>query len=107
MNTPLTEMIFPPRLNSTLRDLRDAEWAHLVDQIESLEPADKNRMAFELLIVRWTGCFNCQADSFRAMQGCAQCAAQAVKRYRGTNAELQTLFSEATNEVETHLKKKG
>jgi hypothetical protein len=97
-------MIFPPRLNATLRDLRDNEWAQLIDQIESLDPTHKKKLAFELLIARWTGCFNCQTDSFRAMQGCAQCASQAVRRYRGSRVELQSLFSEATREVEAFLK---
>jgi hypothetical protein len=105
MNTPITEMIFPPRLIPSLRDLRDADWAQLVDQVGALEPAHIDRLAFELLIVRWSGCFNCQADSFRAMQGCAQCAAQAVRRYRGSNTELQSIFSETTHDVEAHLNK--
>jgi hypothetical protein len=107
MNVPITEMIFPPRLMPTLRDLRDQDWAKIVDRVGALESTYTDRLAFELLIVRWTGCFNCQADSFRAMQGCAQCAAQAVRRYRGSGPELQALFSEAARDVEAHLKKKA
>jgi hypothetical protein len=106
MNTPITEMIFPPRLIPTLRDLRDAGWVELVDRVGELEATHLDRLAFELMIVRWTGCFNCQADSFRAMQGCAQCAAQAVRRFRGSNTELQTLFLEAVRDVESHLNQK-
>lgn len=106
MDTLLTDMVFPPRLNSTLRDLRDGGWAQLVDRVESLEPTHSHRLAFELVIARWAGCYNCQSDSFRAMQGCALCASQAVKRYRGSNTELQSLFSDAASEVELHLKNK-
>ena len=103
MDTLLTDMVFPPRLNSSLRDLRDAGWAQLVDHIESLEPTHIQRLAFELLITRWAGCYNCQADSFRAMQGCAVCASQAVKRYRGSSDELHSMFSDAASEVARHL----
>lgn len=99
-------MIFPPRLIPSLRDLRDEDWAQLVDRIAGLEPTHLDRLAFELLIVRWTGCFNCQADSFRAMQGCAQCASQAVRRYHGSYTELQSLFTGTAHDVEEHLNEK-
>lgn len=107
MDTPTTELIFPPRLMSSLRDLRDPTWSLLVDRVDSLGPTHVERLAFELLIVRWSGCVNCQADSFRAMQGCTQCASQAIRRYRGSNADLMTLFSEAVSEIEALLTKKG
>jgi hypothetical protein len=107
MNTPATEMIFPPRLISSLRDLRDSDWAQLVDQITVLDPEHIDRITFESLVVRWSGCVNCQADSFRAMQGCAQCAAQAVRRFRGSQADLKRLFTEAVREIEAYLKKTG
>jgi hypothetical protein len=107
MNNPTTELIFPPRLISSLRDLRDSDWAQLIDQVGALEPDHFNRMAFELLVVRWSGCVNCQADSFRAMQGCSLCAAQAVRRYRGSPADLQRLLHEAVREIEAYLDEKA
>jgi hypothetical protein len=107
MNNPNTELIFPPRLISALRDLRDSGWAQLIDQVVALESNHFDRMAFELLVVRWSGCVNCQADSFRAMQGCSQCAAQAVRRYRGSPADLQSLFHEAVHEIEAYLNEKA
>jgi hypothetical protein len=107
MNTPATELVFPPKLVSSLRDLRDADWMQLVDRISTLEPTHVDRMAFELMIVRWSGCINCQADSFRAMQGCTQCAAQAVRRYRGNTSDLLHLFAETVREVEEFLVKLG
>lgn len=99
MNTPATELVFPPRLIPSLRDLRDPEWAQLVDRINTLEPSHLDRVAFELMIIRWSGCINCQADSFRAMQGCIQCAAQAVRRYRGSKTDFQNIFTETIYEV--------
>jgi hypothetical protein len=106
MNIPTTEFIFPPRLIPSLRDLRDSDWAQLVDQVVMLDPSHFNRVAFEMLVVRWSGCINCQADSFRAMQGCMQCASQAVRRYRGSYPELQRLLAEAVQEIEAYLNKK-
>jgi hypothetical protein len=103
MNTPSTELIFPPRLIPTLRDIRDTHWAQLIDQINACDSYHIDRIAFELLVVRWCGCINCQADSFRAMQGCMQCAAQAVRRYKGSSSDLQTLFSETILEIQDHL----
>lgn len=96
-------MIFPPRLTPGLRDLRDSAWAQIVDRVAMLDTADSERIAFELLVVRWSGCVNCQADSFRAMQGCALCAAQAIRRYRGNNSDLQRLFTEAAQEIEAFI----
>jgi len=107
MNNPTTELIFPPRFLLGLRDLRDPDWAQLVDQVEAGEPGHIHRMAIELLMVRWSGCVNCQADSFRAMQGCTQCATQAVRRYRGSPADLQRLFTEAVREIEKYLHEKA
>jgi hypothetical protein len=107
MNNPTTELIFPPRLISGLRDLRDSDWAQLIDQVVALEPNHFDRMAFELIVVRWSGCVNCQADSFRAMQGCSQCATQALRRYRGSPDDLQRLFHEAVREIEAYLNEKA
>ena len=106
MNTPTTELIFPPRLIPSLRDLRNSTWAQLIDQVGALEPYHIDRMAFELLVVRWSGCVNCQADSFRAIQGCTLCASQAVRRYRGNDSDLQRLYNEAKVEIDAHIIKK-
>jgi len=100
---PSTEFIFPPRLFPSLRDLRDEDWAQYIDHIEPLEPYDTERIALEWVVVHWSGCVNCQADSFRAMQGCIQCMSQAVRRFRGDNAEFQGLIDEAKREIEKYL----
>ena len=102
MVTSNTELIFPPKLIPSLRDFRDTSWAQLVDRIGGLERSHPERLAFELLIVRWCGCINCQADSFRAMQGCFLCASQAVRRYRGTSSDLKELFEETVREIKAY-----
>jgi hypothetical protein len=107
MNTPTTELIFPPKLIPSLRDIRDQTWSQLVDRIGLMDIDDIDRLAFELLVVRWSGCTNCQADSYRAMQGCTQCAIQSVRRFRGSNTELQRLLSEAKREIRIFLSRKS
>jgi len=90
-----------------LRDLRDEDWAQYIDNIAPLESNNTERIALELVVVRWSGCVNCQADSFRAMQGCIQCMSQAVRRYRGGNTEFKRLIAEAKREIDKYLAKKG
>jgi hypothetical protein len=107
MNNPTTELVFPPRLISTLRELRDQQWAEFIDHILTLEPNHIERVALELLIARWSGCANCQSDSFRAMQGCLSCASQAVRRFRGNDKDLRYLFSEGIYEIEAYINKIG
>lgn len=106
MNTSATEIILSPRCFPFLRDLADDTWAQLVDQVNMLEPYHTQRLAFELLIVHWCGCVNCQADSYRAMQGCVQCAIQAVRRMRNTQTDLLVLFTDAMSEIETYMENK-
>lgn len=107
MNSQTTELIFPPRLIPSLRDIRDPEWARLVDRVIAQAPSHIDRLAFELLVVRWSGCVNCQSDSFRAMQGCTLCASQAVRRYRGSAADLQRILTEAAQEIFAYLSEKA
>jgi hypothetical protein len=105
MTTPATELVFPPKLIPGLRDLRDKSWAELVDRIETLDPYHLERLGFELMIVRWSGCINCQADSFRAMQGCALCATQAVRRYRGDESDIRDMLDVTIQEIKEYLAK--
>ena len=101
-----TELLYPMRVTPSLRNIRDAEWAELIDSI-TLEPADlTQQLAFTLMMVKIDGCINCNTDSFRAMRGCSQCAKQNIKRFRGDDLELVNQFSQAKNEVERFLKKR-
>ncbi len=103
MYNPDTELLFPPRLLPQVRRLRSDTWRGLVDSVERHPPAAPERVAFELLMVRLHGCINCQADSYRAMQGCTQCALQTVKRFRNTDEELTRQYEEALQEVNRYL----
>ena len=52
-------------------------------------------------------CSTCNSDSFRAMNGCSVCARQSLKRFRGTDQELLSMYHEAKNEVEEFIQKNG
>ena len=100
-----TDLLFPPRVIPDLRQVRSATWRQLVAKVASTKESSVERMAFILMMVRLDGCASCNADSFRAMNGCTSCAKQALKRFRGTDAELIKLFEEAKTEVARHLEK--
>jgi hypothetical protein len=102
-----TDLLFPPRVISFLRNLRGEGWRGLVDRVVELEPTDVDRMAFVLMMVRLGSCTTCHADSFRALRGCTQCALQTIRRYRGTDQELLNLFNDARQEMERYLGKGG
>jgi hypothetical protein len=94
-----TELLFPPRLISSLQSLRGEEWSVLVDSVARAEPVSQDRLAFVLMMVRLAGCGSCNADSYRAMRGCTQCARQAIARFRGGDADLLKLFNAARREI--------
>jgi hypothetical protein len=52
------------------------------------------------MMIQLDGCMTCNADSFRAMRGCTQCANQTVRRFRGTDKELQRMFDKARKDIE-------
>ncbi len=98
-----TDLLFPPRVIPMIRNLRGDSWRDLIDHIMEREPADPDRLAFVLLMIRMMGCTSCQADSFRALRGCTQCACQTVRRYRGSDSDLMRMFSEARQEIDEYM----
>jgi hypothetical protein len=100
-----TDMLFPPRVIPSLRNLRGEAWRSLIDRVLELEPMDVERLAFVLMMIRLGNCTTCHADSFRALRGCTQCALQTIRRYRGTDQELLNLFADARQEIERYMGK--
>ena len=98
-----TELLFPSRIISELRDQRGVYWQKLVDRILDQEPTSIDRLAFVLMIARLDGCTTCNADSFRAMRGCTQCALQNVRRFRGNDRELVKMFNKARKDIEPYI----
>jgi hypothetical protein len=98
-----TEMLFPMRVVPSLGDLRGVTWKRLVARISELEEDNSDALAFGLMMIRLSGCLNCQADSFRALRGCTACARQAILRYRGNDQELIRIYEKARKEIQTYL----
>jgi hypothetical protein len=98
-----TELLFPPRIIPSLRDMRGPVWSELIDQVECLDTKSPGYIAFVLMMVRLSGCIPCNADSFRAMRGCTQCARQTIRRTRGTDKDLVEQFQQIQNEVADYL----
>lgn len=102
-----TEVLFPSRVIPSLRGLNGEAWKHLVDHVTAPEATPAERHAFVLMMVRACGCVGCNADSFRAMRGCSQCARQTVRRFRGDEQELMDQYRQVVKEVEAFLQKTG
>lgn len=100
-----TEVLFPSRVIPTLRSLQGDEWHRLIDHILLDETPQTERNAFVLMMVRMCGCVGCNADSFRAMRGCTQCARQTVRRFRGGDPEIVEQYRQVMKEVESYLQK--
>jgi hypothetical protein len=100
------ELIFPSRVIPALKEERDGKaWGKLVDRVSQLDPHDPEHLAFVLMMIKINSCTSCHADSFRAMRGCTACAQQNVKRYRGSDADLEKAYDKAKKEIETKFLK--
>jgi hypothetical protein len=106
MYNPDTDLLFPPHAIASLHDVRDTGWQELVRGVLNAGSTSAEQTAFILMMVRLNGCATCNADSYRAMQGCPACARQALKRFRGTDNELSLLYQSAKAEVEEYLQVK-
>jgi hypothetical protein len=98
-----TELLYPMRVTPALRNIRNDNWATLIDSVTSKDAGISDQLAFTLMMVRLDGCVNCNTDSFRAMRGCTQCAKQNIKRYHGDDQELVEQYKQAKIEVERYL----
>jgi len=101
-----TELLFPLRVIPTLRMARGGEWCDLVDSLKNVDEVTVDHLGFTLMMVRLSGCAACNADSFRAMRGCTQCARQSIRRFKGSDGELLALYRQSCREVSGYLKVK-
>jgi hypothetical protein len=99
------EMLFPMRVVPSLCDLRGVAWKRLVGRVANLEEDHPDALAFGLMMIRLSGCLNCQADSFRALRGCTACSRQAILRCRGSDHELVRQYEKAKKEIHTYLER--
>ncbi len=100
---PKAELLFPPRLISSLRDLRGPEWAALVDYAAKLPETDPSSLAFTLMMIRLDGCVKCHEGSFKYMRGCQLCASQTVVQFKGSDADLVNMYTKARRDIDAYL----
>ncbi len=102
-----TELLFPMRIIPTLSTMRSQEWQQLITELTA-NPADKiGHLAFVLMMVKLGGCLGCNADSYRAMRGCTQCAKQTIRRFRGSDKDLIEQFNQSRREMTVYLSKRN
>ncbi len=97
------DLLFPPRVIASLRDLRGDTWQTLVDSTLSQTPGDRDQLSFVLMMARLAGCMTCHSGSHRALRGCESCAQQAIRRFSGSDQELVKLFKQASRDVQHYL----
>lgn len=96
-------ILFPNEAIAALERVRGPEWTVLVRHVEALAEEHPAKVAFVLMMVRLNGCLVCETDSFRAMQGCQNCALQTITRFKGDDKKLLNRYHEARDEVDAYL----
>lgn len=104
---PKAEILFPPKLIPTLKNLRGPEWARLVEEVSRLPEAHPDALAFCLMMIELDGCLNCYAGSYKFMRGCAACARQTISQYKGGDADLVQHFRRAQGQIRAYLEGKA
>lgn len=100
LHQPDTDLLFPPRVIASLRNLRGPEWQQLIDHLgQFTDETHPDILAFSLMMIRHNSCLTCQPHSYRAMRGCTTCAHQLVLRFKGTDLELVKRWEEARDEI--------
>jgi hypothetical protein len=99
---PKADILFPPRLIASLRNLRGPEWAALVDQVTMLPETAPETLAFSLMMIRLDGCVKCHEGSFKYMRGCQVCATQTVVQFKGTDADMLVLYQKARRDIDAY-----
>ncbi len=100
---PESEILFPPRCITQLRDLRGPEWAELTDRVAALPDGHEDVLGFSLVMIRLASCLTCDLDSYRASLGCCTCARRTVAGFKGSDKEIIRMFEQAREEVRAYL----
>jgi hypothetical protein len=83
--------------------MRGPEWQKLVCRIADLPDTDRDSLAFALMMIKLTGCLNCDLDSYKASLGCCTCAKRAINAFKGSDKVLMRKFVEAQAELDEYL----
>jgi len=94
------DLLFPYHAIPSLRRLRGSKWQQLVERVLTLPENHEETIALMMTMIRLNGCMSCETDSYRAMRGCAACALQTLRRYKGSDEEILDLFHDALRDVQ-------
>lgn len=103
MMYPRSEILFPHRCVVALKRMRGPEWQALVSRIADLPDTHEESLAFALMMIKLTGCLNCDLDSYKASLGCCTCAKRAINAFKGSDKVLLRKFEEAKSELAEYL----
>ena len=107
MMYPRSEILFPHRCVVALKRMRGTEWQELVNRIADLEDTHTDSLAFALMMIKLTGCLNCDLDSYKASLGCCTCAKRAINAFKGSDKVLIRKYQEAEAELADYMAKHG
>jgi hypothetical protein len=93
------DILFPHHVIPQLVSLRGDSWRALVEHVTTCAENHESSLAFVLTMIRLNGCLGCETDSYRAMRGCAACAYQTLRRYKGSDDELIAQYERALADV--------
>ncbi len=102
-----TELLFPIRVIPALAVLRGDDWQARVQRVSGDGVVLVDQLAFVYMMVRLGGCMTCNADSFRAMRGCTQCARQTVRRFRGSDRDMLEQYQQSRRDIQAFVQKQG
>lgn len=105
MMYPRSEILFPHRCVSSLKQMRGTEWQELVERIAGLPDTHEDSLSFALMMIKLTGCLNCDLDSYKASLGCCTCAKRAINAFKGSDKILLRRFEEAREELAQYWSK--
>lgn len=95
-----TDILFPPRVIASLRNLRGPQWQALIDRLATHQDQTHIEvLGFSLMMIRHNSCLSCTAHSYRAMRGCTACAQQMVNRFKESDSELIARWQATVEEL--------
>ena len=95
------EILFPHYAVPALRNTRGVEWARLIDRLMGKSETSVEVIALMSVMIELNGCLTCETDSYRAMRGCTACAQQTLRRFKGSDEELITMYDLALAKFRT------
>jgi len=107
MLNPDSELIFSIRILPSICSLRGEQWKCLCESVLANPKDIVKSVGMILLVAKIAGCIKCNSDSYRAIRGCSQCAKQAIRRYKGTDKDLEIHFAKYMMRAKNYLEREN